>query len=365
MQTSAQESARQDEPGGLRWQTADPGQRRATGSKSPNGGKTPRQARQDDTRLSPAAPFDSEPESKIAAPVDDPFNDRGRPLSDGGDSNDLRSRSESARRTTPTRTPAANRRPQEQVQETPPAEPAPVVQEQLPDPVQDPVQDPLQDPLQGRITSKSCDEFRMGLINQPITTVDVNVAAPRPDLYRGVNGGERDWTDRFGHSLGRGRMVELRHGYVVIDTGAGTQAIPVATLGDADLAAVSQTWRVPMECTLGDTNLIARSWVAQTYTWKASNLCHKPLYFEDEQLERYGHSAGPILQPLKSTAHFFVQLAALPYQMGIHPPNECQYALGFYRPGNCAPWLCEPVPISLSGSLNQAAVMTGGAYLFP
>jgi hypothetical protein len=51
--------------------------------------------------------------------------------------------------------------------------------------------------------------------------------------------------------------------------------------------------------------------------------------------------------------------------MGMDPPWECQYALGYYRPGNCAPFLVPAVPISVRGGLLQAGVMTGGVFLFP
>jgi hypothetical protein len=108
-----------------------------------------------------------------------------------------------------------------------------------------------------------------------------------------------------------------------------------------------------------------RNWVSMTMTWKASNLCHKPLYFEEVNLERYGHTAGPVLQPVVSSAHFFLNIAVLPYKMGVHTPCECQYALGYYRPGNCAPWIVPPVPISLRGGLTQAAVMTGMFWAIP
>ncbi len=53
-------------------------------------------------------------------------------------------------------------------------------------------------------------------------------------------------------------------------------------------------------------------------TWKASNLCHSPLYFEDVNLERYGHTHGPLLEPLVQSAHFFANIAVLPYKMGVH-----------------------------------------------
>jgi hypothetical protein len=53
----------------------------------------------------------------------------------------------------------------------------------------------------------------------------------------------------------------------------------------------------PYECVIEDQGLTpGRCWPQITYLWKASALCHKPLYFEDEQLERYGHSWPPCVQ---------------------------------------------------------------------
>jgi hypothetical protein len=51
--------------------------------------------------------------------------------------------------------------------------------------------------------------------------------------------------------------------------------------------------------------------------------------------------------------------------MGINPPNECQYALGYYRPGNCAPWLVPPIPLSVRGALVEAGAIMGGAFVIP
>jgi hypothetical protein len=64
-------------------------------------------------------------------------------------------------------------------------------------------------------------------------------------------------------------------------------------------------------------------------------------------------------------AHFFANIALLPYNMGTHPPHECQYALGYYRPGSCAPWLLPPFPISVRGGLAEAGVIVGGIFLIP
>ena len=122
----------------------------------------------------------------------------------------------------------------------------------------------------------------------------------------------------------------------------------------------------PFECTLGDGAWHeGRCWEQTTYLWKAYALCHRPLYFEDEQLERYGHSFSPCWQPFISGAHFFCTLPVLPYCMGVEPPCECIYALGHYRPGNCAPYMCNPIPLSPRGALFQAGAVVGTAAILP
>jgi hypothetical protein len=120
----------------------------------------------------------------------------------------------------------------------------------------------------------------------------------------------------------------------------------------------------PFECSIDDGQWFAgRQWCDTTYMWKASALCHKPLYFEDEALERYGHSWGPCLDPVVSGVHFFCKLPVLPYCMGVQPPTECVYALGHYRPGNCAPYLIDPIPISARGAAMQAGAVVGAAAI--
>lgn len=119
----------------------------------------------------------------------------------------------------------------------------------------------------------------------------------------------------------------------------------------------------PCECTLGNEQFAWRSWSATNYTFKASGLCHKPLYFEDVQLERYGHSWNPALQSILSGAHFITCVAFLPYNMAVNPPNECMYTLGYYRPGSCAPYVIEPVPISLKGALYEAGFVATGLWI--
>ncbi len=122
----------------------------------------------------------------------------------------------------------------------------------------------------------------------------------------------------------------------------------------------------PFECVL-DNGLVyeGRHWAEVTYMWKAAGNCHKPLYFEQVQLERYGHSWGPCVQPLVSGAHFFTRLPVLPYCMGITPPNECIYPLGHYRPGNCAPYMIPAVPFTWRAAAFQAGATVGTAAFLP
>ncbi|MCU0958844.1 MAG: hypothetical protein MUF48_01955 [Pirellulaceae bacterium] len=176
----------------------------------------------------------------------------------------------------------------------------------------------------------------------------------------------RSWRDRAGHVVAVGRMNHIeRRRLLVLNEDNQIQRIPLMDLCDDDLCFLSAWWRVPTECTLGDEVYAGRSWQPITLTWKATGVCHKPLYFEDVQLERYGHTMGHIKQPIMSGAHFFASLVTLPYQAGINPPWECRYPLGYYRPGSCAPWLVPPVPLSVRGALWEAGTVVGGVFLIP
>ena len=125
---------------------------------------------------------------------------------------------------------------------------------------------------------------------------------------------------------------------------------------------------LPPECGLDDESFdpnVPRAWAPMTFTWKASGLCHKPLYFEQVHAERYGHCRGPVLQPVLSHAHFFLTVPVLPYKMGLTPPKECMYTLGYYRPGSCAPYMLDPLPLSVRAGLFQAGAWVGGVFILP
>lgn len=185
-----------------------------------------------------------------------------------------------------------------------------------------------------------------------------------------------------GAELGEGEVVA-----VAAETASDAEAAPreacadesedcreaLQRLRDDRLAGIDLDIRVggrpgndyPCECRLEGETFEPRRFATTMFTWKAAGYCHKPLYFEDWQLERYGHSHGPLADPFFSAAHFFTTLPVLPYKMGVELPWECVYPLGYYRPGSCAPWTVPAIPISLRGMAVEAATVTGLVFLFP
>jgi hypothetical protein len=224
----------------------------------------------------------------------------------------------------------------------------------------------------------SCDELRQRIAVQTIDDVSLDISPPyRPDeidieRYEKLKADFdekqviRQWRSLDGRELATGRLRDLAYENAVIETEDGaSEVLPVSRLSEADLAYIAQNWGLPNECHIEQVAYVPRNWTSMTMTWKASNLCHNPLYFEDVNLERYGHTHGPVLEPVVQSAHFFANIAVLPYKMGMHTPCECQYALGYYRPGNCAPWIIPPIPFSTRGAITQAATMTGLFWLIP
>ena len=175
----------------------------------------------------------------------------------------------------------------------------------------------------------------------------------------------RSWIDRTGNVVANGSLEDFRYGRVYVRGDSGeTVSIDYRELSRDDLCFVNSWWQLPAECPLGNEPLEIRNWTMTTFTWKAAGTCHKPLYFEHLELERYGHSAGPVLQPVLSGAHFFANVILLPYNSGIHPPTECLYDLGNYRPGDCAPWLIPAFPLQKRANVFETALGLGLWGLF-
>ena len=215
-----------------------------------------------------------------------------------------------------------------------------------------------------------CSELRKQLQHTSIQQISLNITPTfNPnikDLTEKQQAASRTWSDSLGRELAIGKLIDYRFNQALIQTDNGPVVkISVDRLSENDLCYLADAWGIPVECPLDTSIQYSREWTAITMMWKASALCHKPLYFEQVQLERYGHTTGPFSQPFFSGGHFVLNIATLPYKMGINPMNECQYALGYYRPGSCAPWLLSPIPLSLRGGLTEAAFIFGGGALLP
>jgi hypothetical protein len=107
----------------------------------------------------------------------------------------------------------------------------------------------------------------------------------------------------------------------------------------------------------------SRNWVESEYYWLASGFCCGPLYFEEINVERYGYRVG-CLQPAVSAAHFFATIPLLPYKTFVHPPCECVYSLGYYRPGDCAPLQHEQFHLQADAAAAEGGMITGMILLF-
>lgn len=106
-------------------------------------------------------------------------------------------------------------------------------------------------------------------------------------------------------------------------------------------------------------------WAPIRYNWAASELRHRPLYFEDAMLERHGQTRHPVLQPMASGARFFLTIPVLPYAMVVDPPRPAQSTLGYFRPGSAAPCLLQRPPLQADAGVVEAGVWVGLIFLIP
>ncbi|MBX3425656.1 MAG: hypothetical protein KF688_08255 [Pirellulales bacterium] len=109
-------------------------------------------------------------------------------------------------------------------------------------------------------------------------------------------------------------------------------------------------------------------WAHVNKQWAATNMHHRPLYFEEVNLERYGYTPSRCLQPVLSGARFFVTVPALPYMIAAQPQHcTCIYTLGHYRPGSCVPRRphCPLAGRHGAGIAMETVVAVGLVFLIP
>ncbi|MBW3595732.1 MAG: hypothetical protein KY475_00490 [Planctomycetes bacterium] len=108
------------------------------------------------------------------------------------------------------------------------------------------------------------------------------------------------------------------------------------------------------------------NWVEHTRFPEAAGYCHRPLYFEELNLERYGNSLG-LAQPAVSAAQFYGTVLALPYMATVERPWICYAPEPWYPPpGVAAPW--QPpkrYPLRLDSAAVEAATVTGLILALP
>lgn len=128
-----------------------------------------------------------------------------------------------------------------------------------------------------------------------------------------------------------------------------------------DDVAQARFGREPM---ILDGSILSRRPVDLNYSWDAPALCYGPIYIQDVNLERYGYSHG-IFQAGYSAVHFLGSVAILPYLWGAYPQRNCYYALGYYRPGDYAPYQKSVPRVSLRGVLFEGGVGAAAAFGIP
>ncbi|MEM9585902.1 MAG: hypothetical protein AAGA03_01370 [Planctomycetota bacterium] len=99
--------------------------------------------------------------------------------------------------------------------------------------------------------------------------------------------------------------------------------------------------------------------------WTAANTFSHPRYFEDRMLERHGHERFGYLQPFASGIRFVATVPMLPYLMAISDPYDCEYTLGYYRVGNCAPRLYQRPPRDRRAIVAESLALSTAILALP
>lgn len=115
--------------------------------------------------------------------------------------------------------------------------------------------------------------------------------------------------------------------------------LPEQTDGDGKLQPspqmVAPAAPPPTPFRRGSAGGLYAPWTSPPYGYPL-NFCYRPLYFEEVNLERYGHSWG-VLQPVVSGVRFFGNFLLLPAHMAVQRPGFCTYHVHPYLPGGPAP----------------------------
>ncbi|MCA9639752.1 MAG: hypothetical protein KC492_03630, partial [Myxococcales bacterium] len=119
-----------------------------------------------------------------------------------------------------------------------------------------------------------------------------------------------------------------------------------------------------------DVTCVAPRFCSRDVVWAAPAVFHRPLYFEQPNVERYGHYVscglgGDCVQSAICAAHFFASVPLLPCRLGSQPCMDHEYVLGCYRPGSCNPHQLVRPKCTLRGVALQGLYTTGVVFFVP
>lgn len=129
----------------------------------------------------------------------------------------------------------------------------------------------------------------------------------------------------------------------------------------------------PEEPALSTEPYAPRGFPPMTKLVEPHYVCYGRLLFEQKNFERYGWDLGPIT-PVVSAGKFFVDLAALPYHLGVDPCRRYDCSAGHCLPGDPVPLLLYPpqgcvshAPVKSigSGALLEAGAVVALFVIFP
>jgi hypothetical protein len=86
-----------------------------------------------------------------------------------------------------------------------------------------------------------------------------------------------------------------------------------------------------------DLSYGAENWDPTGYCWQSPAFCHKPLYFEQPNLERYAKYPNCAVATIGSIGHFYSTALLLPAKFALKPCWTPSCTLGNQRPGDCNP----------------------------
>lgn len=92
---------------------------------------------------------------------------------------------------------------------------------------------------------------------------------------------------------------------------------------------------------------------------------HQPTYFDDPNLERYGTTRHPHLQPIYSAAHFGFSAITLPYQMTLQHPGKVHQYFHPFEAGRYGYRERSLPPPDRRAAIVQAASVVGLVFILP